>query len=259
LRFRVFQFFRLSPCGSLPSGDPSPFLASSRYWSDFGLCKAFTSERDPYLDQYRDEAKKGEGSPDGKDPQGDKRKNWKTRNRKLAYSTVGTPDYIAPEVFAQTGYGQECDWWSLGVIMYECLVGYPPFYAEDPMSTCRKIVNWKKTLVFPVEAKLSPDAIDLIQSLICDSGKRLTFEQIKSHRWFRIIDWENMRKLKAPIQPKVISEVDTQNFDKFEDLQESTEEESAATRQEANSQFIGFTFKRVDKKPDAVTGAFAHA
>jgi serine/threonine protein kinase len=55
-----------------------------------------------------------------------------------AYSTVGTPDYIAPEVLLKKGYGMECDWWSLGAIMYEMLVGYPPFYSEDPMSTCRK-------------------------------------------------------------------------------------------------------------------------
>lgn len=40
-----------------------------------------------------------------------------------AYSTVGTPDYIAPEVFMQTGYNKLCDWWSLGVIMYEMLIG----------------------------------------------------------------------------------------------------------------------------------------
>ena len=70
------------------------------------------------------------------------------RDRVLAYSTVGTPDYIAPEVLmAQAqGYGQECDWWSLGVIMFECLVGYTPFYAEEPVVTCRKILQFSQTL-----------------------------------------------------------------------------------------------------------------
>ena len=71
--------------------------------------------------------------------------------RLQAFSTVGTPDYIAPEVLTKTGYGMECDWWSLGAIMYEMMVGYPPFYSEDPLSTCRKIVNWRSTLRFPPE------------------------------------------------------------------------------------------------------------
>lgn len=72
-----------------------------------------------------------------------------------AYSTVGTPDYIAPEVLTKTGYGMECDWWSLGAIMYEMMIGYPPFYSEDPMSTCKKIVNWRSTLRFPPEVYTS--------------------------------------------------------------------------------------------------------
>merc|ERR1711937_394512 len=90
------------------------------------------------------------------------RSSYKETRRKLMYSTVGTPDYIAPEVFAQKGYGLECDWWSLGVIMYECLVGYPPFYAEHPMETCRKIVRYPETLKIPPEAGLSWAAKDCI-------------------------------------------------------------------------------------------------
>ncbi len=74
---------------------------------------------------------------------------------------VGTPDYIAPEVFLQS-YGQECDWWSVGVIMFEMLCGYPPFCADTPSDTYRKIMNWEDTLQFPEEVDLSDEAQDLI-------------------------------------------------------------------------------------------------
>lgn len=88
--------------------------------------------------------------------------SWKKNRRALAYSTVGTPDYIAPEVFLQTGYGPACDWWSLGVIMYEMLIGYPPFCSENPQDTYRKVMNWRETLIFPAEVPISEDAKDTI-------------------------------------------------------------------------------------------------
>lgn len=88
--------------------------------------------------------------------------SWKKNRRALAYSTVGTPDYIAPEVFLQTGYGPACDWWSLGVIMYEMLIGYPPFCSENPQDTYRKVMNWRETLIFPAEVPISEEAKDTI-------------------------------------------------------------------------------------------------
>jgi serine/threonine kinase 38 len=97
------------------------------------------------------------------------------RDRGLVYSTVGTPDYIAPEVLMQRGYGKSCDWWSLGVIMYECLVGYTPFYAEEPVLTCRKILRWQQFLEVPaeVENKLSLECLNFLFSLLTDSNKRI--------------------------------------------------------------------------------------
>lgn len=74
---------------------------------------------------------------------------WRKSRRVLAYSTVGTPDYIAPEIFGGQGYSFGCDWWSVGAIMYECLVGWPPFCAEDAHDTYRKIVSWRQHLHFP--------------------------------------------------------------------------------------------------------------
>lgn len=165
--------------------------------SDFGLCKHNQLIEDSNnIKKMNDEEFKKISNKTG---------DFK-RSRVLAFSTVGTPDYIAPEVFNKQGYNQSVDWWSIGVIFYEMVVGYPPFFADEPSITCQKILHWKKTLNIPREAGLSKDAIDLIRKLICDQADRLGcrgVDEIKSHAFFKGIDWDRIRETRAPWVPKV--------------------------------------------------------
>ncbi|KAL0392887.1 UNVERIFIED_CONTAM: Serine/threonine-protein kinase CBK1, partial [Sesamum radiatum] len=105
-----------------------------------------------------------------------------------------------------------------GAIMYEMLVGYPPFYSDEPMSTCRKIVNCRTYLKFSEEAKLSLEAKDLICKLLCSVEQRLgmrSANEIKAHPWFKGIEWKKLYQMKAAFIPEVNDELDTQNFEKF--------------------------------------------
>lgn len=61
------------------------------------------------------------------------------------------------------GYSNECDWWSLGAIMFECLVGYPPFCSENTHETYKKIIDWKNHLYFPDDVHLSREAEDMVR------------------------------------------------------------------------------------------------
>lgn len=136
--------------------------------SDFGLCtglkKSHTTEFYKGLSQTTGtgNGKEGGGTAGVKDfsPLDSRRRleSWKRTRRQLAYSTVGTPDYIAPEVFCRSGYGFGCDWWSVGVIMFEMLIGYPPFSSEGPQETYWKVMNWREHLLFPLEVPISEEA-----------------------------------------------------------------------------------------------------
>ncbi|KAJ7521380.1 hypothetical protein O6H91_19G051300 [Diphasiastrum complanatum] len=231
--------------------------------SDFGLCKPLDCrtlstlhENEAITEADTRESMDVDGQLLASTPwknQLEQLQHWQRNRRTLAYSTVGTPDYIAPEVLLKKGYGMECDWWSLGAIMFEMLVGYPPFYSDDPMTTCRKIVNWRTHLKFPEEAKLTPEAKDLICKLLCDVDHRLGSrgaEDIKSHPWFKGVVWNMLYKMDAAFKPEVIGELDTQNFEKFEEVEQpQLSSKSGPWRKMLTSKdvnFVGYTYKNSD-------------
>ncbi|KAG5569592.1 hypothetical protein H5410_059358 [Solanum commersonii] len=188
--------------------------------SDFGLCKPLDCSNLSPINENEVIDGEQKGSANKWNSSLEQLQHWQINRRKLAFSTVGTPDYIAPEVLLKKGYGVECDWWSLGAIMYEMLVGYPPFYSEDPITTCRKIVHWRNHIKFPEEARLTPEAKDLICKLLCDAESRLGCrgaEQIKAHPWFKDIKWDKLYNMEAAYKPEVNDALDTQNFMKFDE------------------------------------------
>merc|ERR1719270_1852456 len=125
--------------------------------TDFGLCTGF---RWTHNSKYYQHNINGHSRQDSMDPgnldldsgrcscptytNGQKlleRRKKREHARCIAHSLVGTPNYIAPEVLERKGYSQLCDWWSVGVILYEMLVGQPPFLASGPAETQMKVIR----------------------------------------------------------------------------------------------------------------------
>ncbi|KAI5123667.1 hypothetical protein M0805_001696 [Coniferiporia weirii] len=174
---------------------------------------------------------------------------WREKNRKkLAYSVCGTNSYMSPEVIRGHGYTFSCDWWSLGVIMFECMYGYPPFVSNSRHVTRQKILNWRQSLKFPSRPQVSHEGINLMRQLLCEPEDRLGSqasssvsrpnsmvvqarrsgfilpdvkagrsvdgaELIKAHPWFRGIDWANIHRYPAPFMPELRNPEDTRHFD----------------------------------------------
>ena len=135
-------------------------------------------------------------------------KNEKDNKKIIGFSKVGSLLYLAPEVVENKGYGEEIDWWSVGIIFYEMLFGMTPFFEGTQEQIIDKIKNFKKYLVVPdkVENKnISKEARKLIYDFLEYKDKRLGLngiDEIKRHPFFKNFDWDNIRNTKPPYIPK---------------------------------------------------------
>ncbi|KAK7923901.1 kinase-like domain-containing protein [Apiospora marii] len=190
--------------------------------------------------------------------------NWRNRygNRQSARSVVGTSQYMAPEVIREGEYDARCDWWSLGIILYECIYGHTPFLSEEGgrQETKRNIVNHQNTFAFPPRPVVSRRCMDLMASLIREKENRLCSkryhtrdaqpipaqpfrscrrqpnrdhagrsvyshdaEEIKAHKWFRGIPWDKLHTIQPPFVPEISSLEDTHYFDEEEPISDWSE------------------------------------
>ncbi|XP_048786574.1 microtubule-associated serine/threonine-protein kinase 4 isoform X3 [Lagopus muta] len=164
----------------------------------------------------------------------------------LDKQVCGTPEYIAPEVILRQGYGKPVDWWAMGIILYEFLVGCVPFFGDTPEELFGQVIS--DEIIWPEKDEAPPpDAQDLITLLLRQNplerlGTGGAYE-VKQHQFFRSLDWNGLLRQKAEFIPQLESEDDTSYFDtrseKYHHME--TEEEDDTNDEDFNLEIRQFS------------------
>lgn len=187
---------------------------------------------------------------------------YKTNRQDIerANSIVGSPDYMALEVLQGQVYDYTIDYWSMGCMLFEALVGYPPFAGRTSQDTYNNLRHWKELLKRPQYENgqwvFSDRTWDLIQRLVTSQRYRLqSFREIASHPYFADVDFANIRSIRPPFIPDLDGDADPGYFDDFDNeadmakykevinKRQQVEEMEGKSTPIQNTDFVGFTFR----------------